>query len=60
MKFVFINRDEFPETSAQLSVYTIPTIIVYFDGRETVRRSRHISVEELGKEIERIYNIMYN
>ena len=59
MKFIFIDRDEFEETSAQLSVFTIPSILVFFDGKETVRRSRHVSVEELGNEIERIYSIMF-
>jgi len=46
------------ETSAHFSVFTIPTVLVYLDGKEFLRKSRHMSVDEVIREIKRPYEIM--
>ncbi len=48
-----------PDISAQHSVFTIPTIVVFFEGKEIIRKSRHIGVDQLQSEIERPYNIFF-
>ena len=48
-----------PEISSQYSVYSIPTIIIFFEGKEFVRRSRNISIPLLKDEIQRPYNIIF-
>lgn len=59
IKSVYIDISEIPEISAQNSVFTIPTIVVYLAGKETFRKSRHIGVDELKNLIERPYGIMF-
>jgi len=49
-----------PDISSQYGVFTIPTIVVYFDGNETIRKSRHIGVGELAQAIERPYNLIFD
>ena len=39
-------------------VYAIPTVLIYLDGKEFVRKSRHMSVREVIEEIRRPYEIM--
>jgi len=46
------------EVSAHFGVFAIPTVLVFLDGREFLRKSRHMSVDEVIREIERPYNIM--
>jgi thioredoxin 1 len=46
------------ETSAHFSVFAIPTVLVFLDGKEFLRKSRHMSVEEVVREIKRPYEIM--
>lgn len=60
IKAIYIDMTDVPEISAQNSVFTIPTITFYLDGKETLRKSRHIGIEELKGEIERPYQIMFS
>ena len=46
------------EIAAHFSVFAIPTVLVFLDGREFLRKSRHMSVGEVINEIKRPYEIM--
>ena len=60
MKFLEINVQMLPEARGYYNVFVIPTVLTYFDGRETIRQARHISVPKLAHEIERVYNILFS
>lgn len=60
MQLVYIKSDVLPDVAAQNSVFTAPTILVFFDGRETIRKSRSFSVDELQNEIGRYYSMMFD
>jgi len=60
IKALYIDITEVPEISAQNSIFTIPTIVVYLAGKEVFRKSRHIGVEELRGAIERPYQLMFS
>lgn len=53
-----INISETPEIASQFSVFTIPTVLIFFQGREFLRKSRHMSVGEVTDAIARPYNLM--
>jgi thiol-disulfide isomerase/thioredoxin len=59
MEMIFIESDQLPELAAQYRVFTAPTVIVFFAGRETIRKSRAFGVDELRSEIERPYSIIF-
>ena len=59
IKSVYIKSDKLPEVAAQNQVFTAPTILVYFDGREYIRKSRNIGIGELQHEIERPYSMIF-
>ena len=40
------------------NVYAIPTVLIFLDGKEFLRKSRHMSVGEVINEIKRPYKIM--
>jgi len=46
------------ETAAHFGVFAIPTVLVFLDGKEFLRKSRHMSVDEVIREIKRPYEIM--
>jgi thioredoxin-like negative regulator of GroEL len=48
-----------PEIAAQNSIFTVPTILIFFNGKEFLRKSRNIGIEELKKNIERPYNLLF-
>ena len=47
-----------PEIAAQFQVFSAPTIIVFFEGREFIRKGRAVSVDGLLQEIKRPYELM--
>lgn len=59
MKMIYIESDRIPELAAQNRVFAAPTILVFFAGRETIRKSRAFGLEELYAEIERPYSILF-
>lgn len=46
------------EIAAYFGVFAIPTVLVFLDKREFLRKSRHMSVDEVVREIKRPYDIM--
>lgn len=59
MKMVYIESDKSPEVAATYRVFTAPTVVVFFAGRETIRKSRAFGVQELQAEINRPYALMF-
>jgi thioredoxin-like negative regulator of GroEL len=57
-EIVSIDTSVEQETSAYFSVFTIPSVLVFLDGKEFLRKSRHMSVDEVMWEIKRPYEIM--
>lgn len=57
--FRLINAEQFPATTAQLGVFTSPTILVFFEGKEYIRESKNISISELHDKIERFYSMIF-
>lgn len=60
IKLAYIKSDKLPEVAAQNQVFTAPTILVFIDGREYIRKSRNIGISELQREIERPYSMMFS
>ena len=55
----FIDTDKSPVLSGQYRVFTIPTILIFFDGNEQARLSRNISLHQLNEIIERPYSLIF-
>jgi len=59
VKMVYIQSDKLPELAAQNRVFAAPTVVIFFAGRETIRKSRAFGVDELRSEIQRPYSMMF-
>ena len=46
------------EIAPHFGVFSIPTVLIYLDSKEFLRKSRHMSVDEVIREIKRPYEIM--
>lgn len=53
-----IDISQTPEVASHFSVFAIPTVLIFFQGREFLRKSRHMSVGEVTDAIVRPYNLM--
>ena len=57
-KIVSVDVSLSQDVSAHFGVFAIPTVLVFLDGKEFLRKSRHMSVDMVIKEIQRPYEIM--
>ena len=53
-----IDISQTENIAPHFNVYAIPTLLIYLDSKEFIRKSRHMSVSEVIKEIKRPYDIM--
>ena len=60
MKVVDIDLDKLPALASQICIFTAPTVVVFFDGHETIRKSRAFGIDELKAEIERPYYLLFD
>jgi thioredoxin len=59
MKLFYVDIEKSPLISGQYRIFTIPTLLVFFDGKEYIRKSRNIGLRELQEEIERPYGMVF-
>jgi len=59
LKLFYSFTSETPEIAAQLSVFTIPTVLLFIEGKLYTQKSRAFSLEELRKEIDRYYKMCF-
>ncbi|MBS3944301.1 MAG: thioredoxin family protein [Melioribacter sp.] len=58
IKFIYVNIAEAKELAAQKNVFTVPTILFYFDRKEYIRKARFVNFDELESDLERIYTLL--
>lgn len=59
VKYVHVDVNESVEITAQNNIFTIPAVLVFINGKETIREARFISIEILSEEISRYYNLLF-
>lgn len=60
IKLHYINLEENRELGAGLNIFSVPTVLFYFEGKEFLRKSRFINLDELAGEIGRVYSLMFD
>ena len=58
LQVISVDISETPEIASHFNVFAIPTLLIYLDGKEFLRKSRHMSVDQVVEEIKRPYDIM--
>ena len=60
MAFIEVELDATPELGRRYSLTAVPTVIVFFQSKEHVRKARVFGLEELADAIERPYRLLFN
>lgn len=58
VKFVHVQIDKSPGISGEYSVFSAPTLLVFFEGKEFLRKVRLMGIQELQEKIERPYKML--
>jgi thioredoxin-like negative regulator of GroEL len=59
IKQIFLDAQEYADLSAHYQVLSLPTILVFLDGREFVREGRTVSMHKLEETLNRPYGMMF-
>ncbi|MFP4368140.1 MAG: thioredoxin family protein [Candidatus Kapaibacterium sp.] len=59
LKLYYADLSKIPEASGRFNVFAVPTIILITDGREAARFSRHFSMADLEKSIQRYNSLIF-
>jgi len=54
----YISLEERPEAAAEYSIFSVPAVLVFADGKLTVRESGVFSLDEILKRTERYMELM--
>lgn len=57
-KLYEVKTDIYKELTSQFTVFSIPTVLIFFDRKEFKRYGRNISIPLFIEELERPYNLM--
>ncbi|WP_240687966.1 thioredoxin family protein [Pseudalkalibacillus hwajinpoensis] len=53
-----LNVHEIPEAAGEFSVFTIPVLLLYVEGKESIREARFVNIESFRSSINRIITMM--
>lgn len=59
IKCIEIKTDEAIEASAYFGIFSLPSILLYVEEKEFLKKGRNISIELFKQEVERIYTLYY-
>jgi thiol-disulfide isomerase/thioredoxin len=59
IKLIEIKTDEAIEACAYFGIFSLPSLLLYVEEKEFLKKGRNISVELFKQEVERIYTLYY-
>jgi thioredoxin-like negative regulator of GroEL len=60
IKSAKIDVEKSLQISAEYSIFTIPVILLFIEGKEVIREARYISLQDVNNKIERYYDFFFN
>jgi thioredoxin-like negative regulator of GroEL len=58
VKDKYIDIDDLPELKGEFSVFAAPTMILFIEGKETLRFSRNIDLYDFRQKLERYVDLL--
>jgi thioredoxin-like negative regulator of GroEL len=59
IKSAQVDVEKSVQISAEYNIFTIPVILLYIEGKETIREARSISIQDINERIEKYYNMLF-
>lgn len=57
-KFVHVPIEQAPDISGVYTVFTVPTLLVFFEGKEFLRKAQNMGLQEVHDQLERPYRLL--
>ena len=59
VKFLEVNAVENPEVAATYNIFSLPILLLFVNGKETLRLGRYFDMLDFKKSIDRYYNMIF-
>lgn len=59
IKQIFLDTEAYRQIALEYQVLSLPTILVFLDGREFIREGRTVSMYQLETQLSRPYTMMF-
>ncbi|MBU5675409.1 thioredoxin family protein [Alkaliphilus sp. MSJ-5] len=59
IKSIQVDVEKSMQLSATYDIFTIPAILVFIEGKETIREARYISMQDIEGKISRYYDLIF-
>ncbi|WP_395940582.1 thioredoxin family protein [Bacillus sp. HMF5848] len=57
IKVKHINADNIHGIAGYLSIFTVPVLLLYIDGKELLREARFVHMDEFQRKLQKIYEL---
>ncbi|WP_407389958.1 thioredoxin family protein [Carnobacterium jeotgali] len=54
VKPIQVSADDIPEVASQFTVFTVPALLLFVEGKEVIREARFVVMEELHRKFQRV------
>ncbi|MFT4412852.1 thioredoxin family protein [Fredinandcohnia humi] len=51
----YVNADDVEDIAGYLSIFTVPVLLLFVDGKEYVREARFVSIEPFTEKLRKVY-----
>jgi thioredoxin-like negative regulator of GroEL len=60
IKSIHADAEEMPDIAGEFSIFTVPVVIVFVEGKEMFRKARFVPIDELHSQISRLVKMLDN
>jgi len=60
MNIYVVNANQTPDLCGRFSVFTFPAILIFFEGKESLRMARNINLATFRQAVARPYTILFD
>jgi len=60
MRIYVVIANETPEICGKFSVFTFPTVLIFFEGKESLRMARNVNLASFRQAVARPYSILFD
>ncbi len=59
IKMAEVDSSKVPQVSSKFNIFSAPTFLIFFDGKEFAREGRNVSLTLLSRKMEKIYDLYF-
>ena len=57
IEVIAVDSDEVPDIAGAYSIFTVPVVLFFLEGKEMLRRARFVPIGELAHQLERLQEL---